>query len=325
MKILFYSTKPYDELLFSRVAKEEDIQVHFLTTRLNEKTASLARGYEQICIFVNDDLSKSVVELLVSMGVKGVLLRCSGFNQVDLAAIRGKLRVLRVPSYSPEAVAEFAMAQLLTVNRKTHRAYNRTREFNMNIHGFLGTNLHGKTIGIVGTGKIGQAMIRICKGFGMRVLAYDLYPNPAFDVEYVELKQLFQESDVISLHCPLTEESHYMIRKETLDMMKPGVYIMNTSRGELICTEDLLEALVIPGKIGGVGMDVYEEEEDLFYEDKSNEIMTDDHLARLMTFPNVLITSHQAYFTKEAVEEIASVTIQNARAVEQGEESPNEV
>ncbi len=252
-------------------------------------------------------------------------MRCAGYNNVDLEAAKGKLKILRVPGYSPEAVAEFAMAQILTVNRQTHRAYVRIRDFNMNINGLMGENLYQKTIGIVGTGRIGQAMIRICRGFGMKILAYDLYPNESLDVEYVKLDQLFRESDIISLHCPLTDDSRYMINEDSLKIMKDGVYIMNTSRGELIRTEDLLEALRVPGKIGGVGLDVYEEEEELFYEDRSNEIMTDDMLARLVTFPNVLVTSHQGYFTKEAMREIAHVTMENAKALEEGRDNGNEV
>ena len=300
-------------------------QIKFRSVRLDEDSAGLAKGYDAICAFVNDDLNKNVINELIDAGIKGILMRCAGYNNVDLEAAKGKLKILRVPSYSPEAVAEFAMAQILTVNRQTHRAYVRIRDFNMNINGLMGENLYQKTIGIVGTGRIGQAMIRICRGFGMKILAYDLYPNESLDVEYVKLDQLFRESDIISLHCPLTDDSRYMINEDSLKIMKDGVYIMNTSRGELIRTEDLLEALRVPGKIGGVGLDVYEEEEELFYEDRSNEIMTDDMLARLVTFPNVLVTSHQGYFTKEAMREIAHVTMENAKALEEGRDNGNEV
>ncbi len=325
MKILFYNAKPYDKIWFKPLAEKMNYQIKFRSVRLDEDSAGLAKGYDAICAFVNDDLSTNVIKELVAAGIKGVLLRCAGYNNVDLNEAKGKLRIMRVPSYSPEAVAEFAMAQLLTVNRQTHRAYVRIRDFNMNINGLMGENLYGKTIGIVGTGRIGQAMIRICKGFGMKILAYDLYPNDTLEVEYVNLDRLFRESDVISLHCPLTDDSRYMINEKSLELMKNGVYIINTSRGELIRTGDLLEALRIPGKIGGVGLDVYEEEEELFYEDRSNEIMTDDMLARLVTFPNVLVTSHQGYFTKEAMEEIANVTMENAKALEEGRENGNEV
>ncbi len=325
MKILFFNAKPYDKIWFKPLAEQMNYQIKFRSVRLDEDSAGLAKGYDAICAFVNDDLNKNVINELIDAGIKGILMRCAGYNNVDLEAAKGKLKILRVPSYSPEAVAEFAMAQILTVNRQTHRAYVRIRDFNMNINGLMGENLYQKTIGIVGTGRIGQAMIRICRGFGMKILAYDLYPNESLDVEYVKLDQLFRESDIISLHCPLTDDSRYMINEDSLKIMKDGVYIMNTSRGELIRTEDLLEALRVPAKIGGVGLDVYEEEEELFYEDRSNEIMTDDMLARLVTFPNVLVTSHQGYFTKEAMREIAHVTMENAKALEEGRDNGNEV
>ena len=325
MKILFFNAKPYDKIWFKPLAEQMNYQIKFRSVRLDEDSAGLAKGYDAICAFVNDDLNKNVINELIDAGIKGILMRCAGYNNVDLEAAKGKLKILRVPSYSPEAVAEFAMAQILTVNRQTHRAYVRIRDFNMNINGLMGENLYQKTIGIVGTGRIGQAMIRICRGFGMKILAYDLYPNESLDVEYVKLDQLFRESDIISLHCPLTDDSRYMINEDSLKIMKDGVYIMNTSRGELIRTEDLLEALRVPGKIGGVGLDVYEEEEELFYEDRSNEIMTDDMRARLVTFPNVLVTSHQGYFTKEAMREIAHVTMENAKALEEGRDNGNEV
>ncbi len=325
MKILFFNAKPYDKIWFKPLAEQMNYQIKFRPVRLDEDSAGLAKGYDAICAFVNDDLNKNVINELIDAGIKGILMRCAGYNNVDLEAAKGKLKILRVPSYSPEAVAEFAMAQILTVNRQTHRAYVRIRDFNMNINGLMGENLYQKTIGIVGTGRIGQAMIRICRGFGMKILAYDLYPNESLDVEYVKLDQLFRESDIISLHCPLTDDSRYMINEDSLKIMKDGVYIMNTSRGELIRTEDLLEALRVPGKIGGVGLDVYEEEEELVYEDRSNEIMTDDMLARLVTFPNVLVTSHQGYFTKEAMREIAHVTMENAKALEEGRDNGNEV
>ena len=325
MKILFFNAKPYDKIWFKPLAEQMNYQIKFRSVRLDEDSAGLAKGYDAICAFVNDYLNKNVINELIDAGIKGILMRCAGYNNVDLEAAKGKLKILRVPSYSPEAVAEFAMAQILTVNRQTHRAYVRIRDFNMNINGLMGENLYQKTIGIVGTGRIGQAMIRICRGFGMKILAYDLYPNESLDVEYVKLDQLFRESDIISLHCPLTDDSRYMINEDSLKIMKDGVYIMNTSRGELIRTEDLLEALRVPGKIGGVGLDVYEEEEELFYEDRSNEIMTDDMLARLVTFPNVLVTSHQGYFTKEAMREIAHVTMENAKALEEGRDNGNEV
>lgn len=325
MKILFYNAKPYDKIWFEPLAEQLGYKLKFRSIRLDIDSVGLAKGYDAVCAFVNDDIDAQVIEELAEMGVKGILMRCAGYNNVDLKAAKGKIKVLRVPSYSPEAVAEFATALLLTVNRKTHRAYVRTREFNMNINGLMGEDLYGKTVGIIGTGKIGQAIIRIMKGFGMKILAYDVYQNPELDVTYVLLEELFEKSDVISLHCPLTEGTKYIINEQSIRKMKKGVYIINTSRGQLIRTEDLLEALRIPGRIGGVGLDVYEEEDEVFYEDKSNEVMTDEVLARLVTFPNVVITSHQGYFTREAMEAIASVTMENARALFEQNELVNEV
>lgn len=325
MKILFYNAKPYDKIWFEPLGEQLGYKLKFRSIRLDIDSVGLAKGYDAVCAFVNDDIDKEVVDELVAMNVKGILMRCAGYNNVDLKAAEGRIKILRVPSYSPEAVAEFAMAMLLTVNRKTHRAYVRTREFNMNINGLMGEDLYKKTAGVIGTGKIGQAMIRIFKGFGMKVLAYDVYPNDSLDVEYVSLDRIFKESNVISLHCPLTKETKYIINDESLEKMQDGIYIINTSRGQLIKTEDLLEQLRIPGRIGGVGLDVYEEEDEVFYEDKSNEVMTDDVLARLVTFPNVLVTSHQAYFTKEAMQAIANVTMENAKALFEGKELVNEV
>lgn len=325
MKILFYNAKPYDKIWFEPLGEQLGYKLKFRSIRLDIDSVGLAKGYDAVCAFVNDDIDKAVIDELVEMNVKGILMRCAGYNNVDLKAAEGRIKVLRVPSYSPEAVAEFAMAMLLTVNRKTHRAYVRTREFNMNINGLMGEDLYKKTAGVIGTGKIGQAMIRIFKGFGMKVLAYDVYPNDSLDVEYAPLDQIFKECNVISLHCPLTKDTKYMINEESLNLMQDGTYIINTSRGQLIKTDDLLEKLRIPGRIGGVGMDVYEEEDEVFYEDKSNEIMTDDVLARLVTFPNVLVTSHQAYFTREAMQAIANVTMENAQALFEGKELVNEV
>ena len=266
---------------------------------------------------MNDYVNADMIRQLYDMQVKAILLRSAGFNHVDVKAAEDKIQVLRVPSYSPEAVAEFAMTMLMTVNRYTHKAYNRTREFNMSLHGLMGVDLYRKTAGIVGTGKIGQAMIRICNGFGMEVLAYDPYPNKDLEVEYVTVQELMERSDVISLHCPLTSETKHLVNADTIGKMKNGVYLVNTSRGALIDTDALIDGLV-SGKFGGVGLDVYEEEEGIFYEDKSNEIMRDENLARLMTFPNVLITSHMGFFTKEAMQAIAKVTLENAYALENG-------
>ncbi len=325
MKITFFGTKPYDRIWFEPLGKEYGVEIHFVESRLNWETAVLAKGCEGVCIFVNDTADKKAIDVLCDLGVKVIFLRCAGFNNVDLKAAKGRIHVLRVPSYSPDAVAEYAIGLLLSVNRYIHRAYVRTREFNMNIHGLMGTDLCHKTAGVIGTGKIGQSMIRLLKGFQMRVLAYDVYPNEELDVEYVSLKELFSKSDVISLHCPLTPDTRYIISEESLQCMKQGVYILNTSRGALIDTKALLKALKEPGKIGGVGLDVYEEEDGIFYEDRSNDIMEDDMLARLMTFPNVLVTSHQGYFTTEAMQAIAIVTLENAYQYMNHMELMNEV
>lgn len=317
MKIAFFSTKPYDKIWFEPMAKDYGFDIRFLEMPFQEETIMLARGYDAVCIFVNDYVSAQMIQQLYEMKVKAILLRSAGFNHVDVKAAEDKILILRVPSYSPEAVAEFAMGMMLTVNRHTHKAYNRTRDFNMSLNGLMGVDLYRKTAGIVGTGKIGQAMIRICNGFGMRVLAYDPYPNPKLDAEYVSLEELMSSADLISLHCPLTSETRYIINRQTIENMKQGVYLVNTSRGGLIDTDALIDGLVA-GKFGGVGLDVYEEEEGIFYEDKSGEIMQDENLARLMTFPNVLITSHMGFFTKEAMQAIAAVTLENAYALENG-------
>ncbi len=307
MKIAFFSTKPYDKIWFEPMGKEYGFEIRFFEMSFQEETISLARGFDAICIFVNDYVNARMIDQLHEMKVRAILLRSAGFNHVDVQAAEGKLCILRVPSYSPEAVAEFAIGMILTVNRFTHKAYNRTREF----------NLYQKTAGIIGTGKIGQAMIRICRGFGMHVVAYDPYPNKELSVEYVSLEKLMAQADLISLHCPLTSETKHIVNRATIDHMKQGVYLVNTSRGALIDTDALIDGLVA-GKFGGVGLDVYEEEEGIFYEDKSGEIMQDENLARLMTFPNVLITSHMGFFTKEAMQAIAKVTLENAYAFENG-------
>lgn len=319
MNVAFYSTKPYDRIYFEPKSKEYGVNLHFLEVPCKEETISLAKGHDAVCIFVNDYLNAGMIRELQEMGIKAILLRSAGFNHVDIkAASQCGIPVLRVPSYSPEAVAEFAMALLLTVNRYTHRAYARTRDFNMNINGLMGIDLYGKTAGVIGTGKIGQAMIRILKGFGMKILAYDPYPNPNLDVEYLSFDDVFRRADIITLHCPLTPDTKHIIQAKTIELMKKGVYLINTSRGDLIRTEDLIDGL-LQKKFAGVGLDVYDEEGGVFYEDRSNEIMEDEQLARLVSFPNVLITSHMGFFTHEAVEAIAEVTLHNARAVWNGE------
>ena len=324
MKIAFYSTKPYDRIWFEPLGKEYGFDIHFIEAACNQETVFMARGYDAICIFVNDHVNADMIEELYEMKVKDILLRSAGFNHVDVKAAENKITILRVPSYSPEAVAEFAMAMLLTINRMTHKAYSRTREFNMSLNGLMGTNLYDKTAGVVGTGKIGQAMIKILNGFQMRVLCYDPYPAKGVEAEYVSLNELLKQSDVISLHCPLTSETKYMINKDSIRNMKEGVYLVNTSRGGLINTDDLIDAMLLK-KFGGVGLDVYEEEEGLFYEDRSGEIITDDNLARLMTIPNVLLTSHMGFFTEEAMEAIARTTLENAYALENGLPLKNQV
>lgn len=317
MKIAFYSTKPYDRIWFEPLAKEYGFSLHFMEVPCNEETIFMAAGYDAICIFVNDYVNKQMIEKLYEMKVKAILLRSAGYNHVDIKAAEDKIAVLRVPSYSPEAVAEYAAALLLSVNRFTHKAYGRTRDFNMSINGLMGRDLNNKIAGVVGTGKIGQAMIRILEGFGMSILAYDPYPVKGLDVEYVSLDELMQKADVISLHCPLTKETKHIINKKTIAKMKDNVYLINTSRGALIDTEALIEGL-LNKKFAGVGLDVYEEEEGVFYEDRSNDIMKDDLLARLTTFPNVIITSHMGFFTREAMQSIAIETLENAYALENG-------
>ena len=317
MRIAFFSTKPYDRLWFEQMGLDYGFDIHFIELPFTEETVFLAKGHDAVCIFVNDHVNKAMIDQLCDMGIKALLLRSAGFNNVDIGAAKGRLPVLRVPSYSPEAVAEYALAMLMTVNRRTHKAYNRTRDFNMNINGLMGTDLNHKVAGVIGTGKIGQAMIRIFHGFDMQVLAYDPYPNPALDVKYVELSELLEKSDFISLHCPLTEDTRHIINRDAVARMKDGVFLVNTSRGALVDTEALIEGLK-NNKFGGVGLDVYEEEEGLFFEDKSEAVMQDENLARLVTFPNVLVTSHMGFFTVEAMQAIASETLENAYAVEHG-------
>lgn len=324
MKIAFYGTKPYDKIWFEPLGKEYGFDIHFIEASCNEETVFMAKGHEAICVFVNDTINAAMIETLYEMNVKAILLRSAGYNHVDVAAAEDKIAVLRVPSYSPEAVAEFAMAMLLTINRLTHKAYNRTREFNMSLQGLMGIDLHDKTAGVIGTGKIGQSMIHILNGFHMEVICYDPYPVEGLEAEYVTLDELFTRADVISLHCPLTVETKHLINKTTIESMKDGVFLVNTSRGGLIDTEALIEGM-LRRKFGGVGLDVYEEEEGVFYEDRSGDIILDDNLARLMTFPNVLVTSHMGFFTKEAMQAIAVTTLENAYAVENGLPLVNQV
>jgi D-lactate dehydrogenase len=324
VRIAFYSTKPYDKVWFEPLGREYGFDIHFIEAACNEETVFMAKGYDAICIFVNDHVSAQMIDQLYEMKVKAILLRSAGFNHVDVKAAEDKMVVLRVPGYSPDAVAEFAMALLLTVNRLTHKAYNRTREFNMSLNGLMGMDLFEKTAGVIGTGKIGQSMIRILNGFQMRVLCYDPYPVKGLEAEYVPLEDIFKYSDVISLHCPLTTETRHLINRDTIAAMKKGVYLVNTSRGALIDTDALIDG-ALEGKFGGVGLDVYEEEEGVFYEDRSGDIIADDNLARLMTLPNVLVTSHMGFFTREAMQAIAKTTLENAYALENGLPMVNQV
>lgn len=327
MKILFYGTKNYDETFFQELLPAyPGIEIHFTEANVHEETASLAGDCEAICAFVNADLSAPVMAALHRQGVKLILMRCAGFNNVDLFSAREYgIRVLRVPGYSPEAVAEHAMALALTANRRTHKAYIKCRENNFALNGLMGINLFGKTAGIIGTGKIGQAMAKICRGFGMKVVAYDLFPNKALDfLEYVSLNELLEMSDLISLHCPLSSETRHLIDASSISRMKDGVILVNTSRGGLIKTEDLI-AGIRDHKFFAVGLDVYEEEAQFVFEDLSERILQTSTVQRLLSFPNVVLTSHQGFFTEEALKNIAETTLTNAKAFMNGEELVNEV
>lgn len=313
-KIAFFGAKPYDIASFDKVNEKYNYDIRYYKGHLNPNNVVLTQDTDVVCIFVNDTADAAVIDAMVDNGVKLLALRCAGFNNVDLKAAKGKLPVVRVPAYSPYAVAEYSLALMLSLNRKIHRAYWRTRDGNFSLNGLMGFDMHGKTIGIIGTGKIARILIRLLKGFGMRILAYDLYPDMKFageeGISYVSLDELYRESDIISLHCPLTDQTKYMIDKDSIDKMKEGVMIINTGRGQLINTNDLIEGLK-EKKIAAAGLDVYEEEGEYFYEDKSDKIIDDDVLARLLSFNNVIVTSHQAFFTKEALHNIAETTLQN--------------
>ena len=313
-KIAFFGAKPYDIASFDKVNEKYNSDIRYYKGHLNPNNVVLTQDTDVVCIFVNDTADAAVIDAMVDNGVKLLALRCAGFNNVDLKAAKGKLPVVRVPAYSPYAVAEYSLALMLSLNRKIHRAYWRTRDGNFSLNGLMGFDMHGKTIGIIGTGKIARILIRLLKGFGMRILAYDLYPDMKFageeGISYVSLDELYRESDIISLHCPLTDQTKYMIDKDSIDKMKEGVMIINTGRGQLINTNDLIEGLK-EKKIAAAGLDVYEEEGEYFYEDKSDKIIDDDVLARLLSFNNVIVTSHQAFFTKEALHNIAETTLQN--------------
>lgn len=333
IRIAFFDTKPYDREYFTKELAngtfgDLSIEIDFFEGRLDSGTASLASGHEVVCVFVNDRLDREIADKLASLGVRLVALRCAGYNNVDLEAVWGRMHVVRVPAYSPHAVAEHAVALLQTLNRRIHAAYNRTRDGNFALAGLVGRDLFGKTAGIIGTGKIGKILATILHGFGMSILLDDLYPDTAFAEsiggKYVSREELYRSSDVISLHCPLTPENRYMINAETIALMKQSVIIINTGRGALIDSKALVEALK-DGRIRGAGLDVYEEEDKYFFEDRSGSPIQDDVLARLIQFPNVLLTAHQAFLTEEALAEIARVTLENVRLWSEEDRAPNEI
>lgn len=307
--ISFYDSKPYDKKYFNIINEQYGFTINYFETKLSAQTAKLAEGSDAVCAFVNDDVSAPTVDALHKLGVKIIAMRCAGYNNVDIRYAQGKIPIVRVPAYSPHAVAEHAMALLLTLNRRIHKAFLRTRDFNFSLNGLTGFDLYGKTVGVVGTGKIGSAFIDICRGFGMKVLAYDVFPNVE-NVEYVDMDTLLKRSDLISLHCPLNSSTRHIINAKSIEKMKKGVFIVNTSRGALIDSEALLYGL-LNEKLGGACLDVYEEESDLFYEDNSTTIVKDDILSRLICLPNVIVTSHQGFLTGEALTNIASTTLEN--------------
>jgi len=328
MKVAFFSTKKYDQEFFESINTDFNHQLTFFETALNAHTASLAKDYDAVCVFVNDDLNAETINKLADAGLKIIALRCAGFNNVDLKATEAQnIPVVRVPAYSPQAVAEHAVALILTLNRKTHKAYNRVRENNFSLEKLTGFNLYGKTVGVIGTGIIGQCFARIMLGFGCKVLAYDIKPNAELKesgVTYVDLDKLLKEADIISLHCPLNEHTHHLMNAEAFERMKESAMLINTGRGALIDTTAVVEALKSE-KLGYLGIDVYEQESGLFFNDLSETVNKDDDFLRLMSFPNVLITGHQGFFTVEALEQIAQVTLRNLTDFEQGKQLENKV
>lgn len=330
LRLILFDAKPYDQEFFNRINDNPKygFDIHFITGHLTEDTVALSKGFNCVCVFVNDDVNASMLDRLYQNGIKLLALRSAGYNNVDLDAAYNRIHVVRVPAYSPYAIAEHTVALMLTLNRKTHRAYFRTRENNFSINGLMGFDMHNKTAGVIGTGKIGKNVIGILRGFGMRILAFDIYPDHKFaketGIEYVNLDTIYQESDIITLHCPLTPENVHMINTDTISRMKNGVMIINTGRGKLINTRDLITGLK-EKKIGFAGLDVYEEEGDYFFEDFSAEPIGDDVLARLLSFPNVLVTSHQAFFTNEAMENIIETTMENIRLYFEQDKLPNEI
>ncbi|BDD09230.1 lactate dehydrogenase [Fulvitalea axinellae] len=327
MKVAFFSTKSYDRQYFDQY-NSQGFELTYYKVRLEEETAEFAKGYDAICTFVNDRLGADVLEKLAGYGIKVIALRCAGFNNVDLEKAKELgITLVRVPAYSPHAVAEHAVALILTLNRKTHKAYNRVRDNNFSLERLTGFDLNGKTVGVVGTGKIGAIFAQIMRGFGCKIVAYDVYQNPELleqGVEYMEMQDLLTQSDIVSLHCPLLPSTYHIINKETIKMMKRGAMLINTSRGPLVNTKQVIKGLK-SGHIGALGIDVYEMEEKLFFRDLSEKIVTDDVIARLLSFPNVLITSHQAFFTDEALTQIAKTTLKNLEDYNEGRELTNEV
>ena len=327
-RVIFFDIKDYDKKFFKKYGKDYDFEMTFLQVRLSEETAHLTKGYDVVCAFTNDDINKETIDLISENGIKLLAMRCAGFNNISLKDIHNRFKVVRVPAYSPHAIAEYTVGLILAINRKIHKAYVRTREGNFSINGLMGIDLYQKTAGIIGTGKIGQILIKMLKGFDMNVIAYDPFPNQKIADElgfkYVSLDELYAEADVISLNCPLTKETKYMINRRSMLKMKDGVMIVNTGRGALIDSVDLVEALK-DKKVGAAALDVYEEEEEYFFEDKSSQVIEDDILGRLLSFHNVLITSHQAYFTEEAVEAITVTTLNNIKAFVEEKELLNEV
>ena len=327
-RIIFFDIKDYDREFFEKYGKNYNYEMSFFKSRLSLENVHLTKGYDVVCAFTNDDIGKETIDAMAENGVRLLAMRCAGFNNVSLKDIHNRFKVVRVPAYSPHAIAEYTVGLILAVNRKINKAYVRTREGNFSINGLMGVDLYGKTAGIIGTGKIGQILIKILKGFDMKVIAYDLFPNQKaadeLDFEYVSLDELYANSDIISLNCPLTKDTQYMINRRSMLKMKDGVILVNTGRGQLIDSADLVEALK-DKKVGAVALDVYEEEEDYFFEDKSTQVIEDDILGRLLSFYNVLITSHQAYFTKEAVEAITVTTLNNIKDFVEGKPLVNEV
>ncbi len=324
IKTAFYDAKAYDMPSFIKFGNLKGIEFKFLETKLSADTVELARGCDAVCVFVNDTVSKEVIDRLYDIGVKIIALRCAGYNNVDVEQAYGKIHVVHVPAYSPYAVAEHAMALLLTSIRRIHKAYIRTKDFNFSLNGLTGFDLHGKTVGIVGTGKIGRIFMDICRGFGMNIIAYDAFPAENSGINYVTLDELLERSDIISLHCPLTEQTRHLIGEDAISKMKKGVVIVNTSRGGLIDAEALLQGIK-DRKIGAACLDVYEEEADIFFEDRSGHILNDDLLLRLISMPNVIVTSHQAFLTEEALNNIAETTVMNIVQMKQGIPCANEL